>query len=93
MEIAYNISQYKDKFHPTKSGRTVRRMVSSGLIPSYHLGFKNGRDWIVINLGYFEAYKEFQNKKHLTTDLELLATVLSVKYKIDKAIFFVYIGF
>lgn len=87
----YNLKQYAEKYHPTKSIRTVQRMCSSGLIPNNHALTKAHDYFIVVN-DYYTACIEFHMKREEGGDDIMLAIVLSLKYGLDKHVLFNYLG-
>lgn len=89
--MIYPIKDYQKKYHPTKSLRTVQRMAASELMPSNHT-FVKAHDWFVEVDEYLPACVEFHAKKTTEIDSRILATVISVKYKIDKNKLFKMVG-
>lgn len=90
--MIYTVKQYRDKFHKDKSERSVLRMVSRKMIPSYHIATKNGHDWVIdVRTAhesaelYCEACFEFHERKknrHRKEYVEICAE-LSVEYNIS----------
>jgi hypothetical protein len=88
--MIYTLKQYQLKFHPTKSLRTVQRMVKSGLMPSNHI-FIKAHDWCVY-IDIVPACLEYHAKKSPEIPDRMLVGVLALKYKIDKDNLFKILG-
>lgn len=81
-----NIKQYRETFQPSKSLRTVERMVSDGNLPSNHYVYKF-RDYVIeirsLNDNaqlYVDAITEFHSKNNKTVEF---CAELSIKYNIE----------
>ena len=87
----YTVKEYQLKFHPEKCLRTVQMMVKRGLMQKNHVPYK-AHDYFILVNNYYPACIEFHEKRDDAGDDVLLATVLSLKYEIEKHILFNYLG-
>jgi len=87
----FTVKEYKEKFHKEKSLRTVQRMVKSGLTQKNHVVYKS-HDYFIIIDNYYPACIEFHMKREEGGDDVVLATVICVKYGLEKHVLFNYLG-
>ena len=96
--MIYTVSEYRDKFHPSKSIRTVQRMLQSGLMPSNH-HIKKGHDTMIF-VGseheykaseYFESATEYHRLKQSERDYQT-ATRLAIESGLSVTKFYKMLG-
>ena len=76
--MIYTIKEYREIYHPKKSIRTVRRMVSSGLLPENHFKVMVSERIVFVETcpncqyePYIKAIRDYCRIKKLPVDLEL----------------------
>lgn len=87
--MLYTIKEYQAAFHPTKTIRTVRRMVSSNLLPPNHYKVLISKRIVFVETTpnvkyecYLKAIKDYCKQKNLQVDLEL-STQCGIKNNVD----------
>ena len=96
--MLYTVSEYRLKFHPAKSLRTVQRMLQSGLVPSTH-HIKQGHDFMIFvgseheykAAEYFEAATEYHRLKQSERDRQT-ATRLAIESGLSVTKFYKMLG-
>lgn len=86
--MLYSISEYQQEFHPTKSYRTVLRMIKSKLIDENHTIIQISGVILIEtcpdkkNEPYLKAIRAYNRTKGLTVDVEL-SVKLGIENNVD----------
>jgi len=87
--MIYTIKEYGEIFHPKKSIRTVRRMVSSGLLPENHHKICVSDRLVFVETcpncvyePYIKAIRDYCRVRRMPVDLEL-STECGIKNDVD----------
>lgn len=86
--MIYSLIEYKEEFYPTKSVRTIQRLIKSGKLQQGHIPIRTS-NCLLVEIRkcenyepYIRAIHDYLKVKKIPIDLEL-STELGIKYDVE----------